>query len=251
MKIIDIDLYCGAWPFGWSGGCTPSELSAGLDRLNIQKGLACSLESVFNENNIDLNGRFIEKMKTCRKIRPLLSINPSVPSWKEALEIFKGSYSGLKLLHRFHGYSLLDPSIEEFFKAAEKISMPVVAGLRLFEERTQPFILKQLPEPDIEEMTEIPDRYPGINFIFSSPNLKEAEKLLSSEKENLYITSAFIEGEDMLPEIGDAQAEKIIFGSNFPFFYLEAAIAKIQCLGCSEASKERVFSGNAEMLFKL
>ncbi len=252
MKIIDKDLHCGAQCFGWSGGCTPSELSTELNRLKIQTGLSSNLENLFSRDNIYSNSRFLEKVKPHHPvIRPFLAVNPSVPSWREALKIFQGKYCGLKLFHRFHGYSLLDPSIEEFFSAAEKMSMPVVAGLRLFEERTQPFILKQLPEPDAGQMKEIAGRHQDISFIFSGASGAETDELLASGKDNVYVTIPFVEGEKMLAGFGDSEAEKIIFGSNFPFFYIEAALAKVQYMGCSSVSRELVLSGNAGKLFKL
>jgi predicted TIM-barrel fold metal-dependent hydrolase len=47
-----------------------------------------------------------------------------------------------------------------------------------------------------------------------------------------------------------APPPRVLFGSNFPLFYFEAALLKIQESGLPDDHKNRVFSDNARRLLK-
>ena len=55
-----------------------------------------------------------------------------------------------------------------------------------------------------------------------------------------------IEGVARLTE--QVPPERILFGSNFPLFYFEAALLKVQESGLPEVQKKLLFEGNARRI---
>ena len=251
MELIDIDLYLGNWPFAPEVRCEPGQLEKALQRAGIKKGLVAPLESLFITDNLRVNKKFFKRLSPFSgTLLPLLVLNPMLPLWKETFRFFSDRASGFKLFFRFHQYSLLDPKLEDFYAELAQKNKPVIISLHLIDERTAPVYLNFLPEVKVETLIELADRYPGINFIFSSPTGAEANELLLAKRENIFITTSFLEGEGLLEKFaGSPYRSKILFGSNYPFFYLEAARVKLDTNGFSVETKEIIGQGNVEKIF--
>ncbi|MDD3928111.1 MAG: hypothetical protein PHT33_15820, partial [bacterium] len=101
-----------------------------------------------------------------------------------------------------------------------------------------------------EELLQAADAWPAVDFIFSSPLSREAIQLLAAGRKNVFITLSFLEGEGLLEKIVDAYGEqKIIYGSNYPFFYMEAGLMKLCHQRFSRYAIERICFNNADNVF--
>lgn len=251
MELIDIDLYLGNWPFDLGVRCGPRQLEKALKQAGIKKGLVAPLESLFVPDNLRINKKFFKRLRPfSQSLLPLLVLNPMLPSWKKAFRLFSDQAIGFKLFYRFHQYSLLNPKLEHFYAELAKKNKPVIISLHLIDERTAPAYLNFLPAVNVEALIELADTYPKINFILSSPTVHETNELLSAKRENIFVTTSFLEGEGVLEKFTNfSHGRKILFGSNFPFFYLEAARAKLDTERFSTETKKFIGHCNLERIY--
>ena len=67
----------------------------------------------------------------------------------------------------------------------------------------------------------------------------------------MYFDLAMLEGiEGVARLVEQLPPERVLFGSNFPLFYFEAALLKVQESGLSEERKTMLFEGNARRLLR-
>ena len=82
------------------------------------------------------------------------------------------------------------------------------------------------------------------------PGIEEPEQLQPLAKAGpVYFDIATVEGVEGVARLVDQlSAERILFGSNYPFFYFEAALLKMRESGLGESQKQALFEGNARRL---
>jgi len=251
MQIIDTDLFIGTCPFDPHIACNAPQLAQSLNVIGIERGLVSSLNSLFTSNNIQTSDKFLQEISPfADHLWPLLVINPILPDWEQALSLFSEKIFGVTLFPRFHRYSLWENKLKVFYDVILRLNKPLNISLRLFDERTMPQGLDIMPVIEVGTCVQLADKYSKINFVFSSVTNMEADELLSSRKENVCITTSFLEGEGLLEKfIRSSYTANILFGSHFPFFYLESAKAKLESPRISKGAKSLVFQKNAQEIF--
>jgi predicted TIM-barrel fold metal-dependent hydrolase len=67
--------------------------------------------------------------------------------------------------------------------------------------------------------------------------------------ENVYFEISMAEGVGVVARwIGALGLKRIVFGSHYPFFYLESALLKMKESGLDESQKTAIFADNAKGL---
>lgn len=250
MEIIDIDLNCGSWPFNRYASCTLASLKKKAEELGIKKGFVTPFPCFLEDENLQPNKLFLKKMRARgNNFVPVLSVNPEISTCDEMLETADERGLPLKFLNRFHGWSLLSPPCRRFLSKTEEKGLAVIIQPRLFDERTAPSIIRSFPEVNVNEFVKTARDFSGINFVLSCLTNGEALLVLEKNPGNIYITSTFLEGEEFIENIFSEFSERVMSGSNFPLFYLEAAASKIESSGVSEKKKYAISAGNALKVF--
>lgn len=252
MKIIDVDLYIGRWQHNSAVQSSLGRLQEEMRRHGIEYSLTTPLESILAEDNLEVNYHFFKETEGCAsQIRPVLALNPQQPGLEKAIERYIDQAVGIKLFHRFQRYSLSDSLLEIIYQTAQSTQQPIVIPLHLFEERTAVRSFDFLGEVKLEELLQTADAWPAVNFVFSAPLPYEAIELLAAGRKNIFVTTSFLEGEGLLEEIiGKYGAQKILYGSNYPFFYMEAGLRKLCPRRFSRHAIERIFFNNANNIFR-
>jgi len=217
----------------------------------IERGLVTPLESIQAGDNLVMNQSFFEEMERYAPLlKPMLAVNPQLSDLEETLDLYTDRAAAIRLFPRFQNYSLSDICLDKVYQAAQSMSRPVVITLHLFEERTAPQPFDCLEAVKTEELLGTATAWPGIDFIFSSPLPREAKGVLAAGRENVFITTSFLEGEGLLEEMtATYDKSKIFYGSNYPFFYLEAGMKKLSLSGLSIGTKECIYFNNANNIF--
>jgi predicted TIM-barrel fold metal-dependent hydrolase len=250
LEIIDIDLNCGRWPFNRYASCAMASLKRKAKALEIEKGFITPFSAFFEDENLQPNKLFLSKMRARgNKFLPVMTVNPEILTCDEILETADERGLPIKFLNRFHDWSLLSPSCRRFLSKIEEKGLPVIIQPRIFDERTAPGLLKTLPDVNVNEFVKTARYFPGTNFVLSCLTNGEALSALEKNPGNIYITSSFLEGEEFLENIFSEFSDRIMSGSNFPLFYMEAAAAKIESSGVSEKKKYAIAAGNALKVF--
>ena len=166
------------------------------------------------------------------------------------MRLYGRKAAGFKLFHRFHGYSLLDPELDPFYKKVAELEKTLVISLHLFDERFANQYLRFLPPVDTADLLRLAQKHPAVNFVFSAPLVAEAAELLTSGGRNVFVTNSFLEGVGM-ERLSTRYASRILSGSNFPFFLLEASGARLKIPGLPQKKRVEIGRRNAARLFDI
>ena len=107
------------------------------------------------------------------------------------------------------------------------------------------------------DVNDVANTFPNLRIIMAhlgTPFLDETERVLKRHKMVFADISFFIEIQDsqsatsIIKEIG---AERLMFGSDFPFVNPKSAIDNLLCLDLSDDEKEMILSRNAIRILKL
>ncbi len=202
------------------------------------------------------------------RLRPVASISPlqgsaaiaqAIEQWEKFPELV-----ALKLFPGYHPFYPHDSRLEPFYEFAHRRNLPVLIhqgdtltpeGLVKYarpievdevavQYRDVRFVLCHLGNPWISETAEIvyknPNVYTDTSGLLGHPTLRYFGRMLEQTQREL---------ERLIMTIGDA--DRVLFGSDWPLESLESAVRLITELPIGEAEKERILADNAIELFRL
>lgn len=252
--IIDTNVNLSRWRFRRLIGDEPAELVARLRKRKVTQAWAGSFDGLFHKDLSSANSRLA---KDCRAygqgmLLPFGSINPQLPDWKEDLRRCKEEHrmAGIRLHPNYHGYSLQDPVFAEVLSLATAGGFIVQLALCMEDERTQNPLMR-IPPVDLTPLADLVAREPKLRLVvlnsYLTLNLDLLKKLSSSGE--VYFDFSMVERIEGVERLAQKVSfQKILFGSNYPLFYFESALLKVQESGLTEEQKKAVFEGNARRL---
>ncbi|MDD3926330.1 MAG: amidohydrolase family protein [bacterium] len=249
--MIDFDLYVGKWPFNPLMDCEPAQLCELLKRNGIHKGLVTPLSCLQASDCLEANTAFFDQVKPFSDyLLPVLALNPLSTTWEEACSRFWNNSYGIKLFPGWHDYFLDDPKLTELYQTAADSKKPIIISMRFIDMRNSSMSICKAVDIEPEALINLAANYPGVNFIFSSPSLWEAYTLLAAGKRNIFVTISSLEGEGALENLcALGYGKNMLWGSNYPFYYIEATLAKTRNKKLDKHTRELIAFGNANRLF--
>ena len=250
--IVDTNVYLSRWPFRRLVGDETPDLVARLRKRNVVQAWAGSFDGLFHKDIAGVNARLADECRAHGKdfLVPFGSINPMLPGWRDDLRRCREEHRmpGIRLHPNYHGYKLEDPVFAELLHLATEQHMIVQLVLSVEDERTQSPLMRVAPV-DASVLPRVIEREPAARLVLLNwrPGIEEPEQLPPLAKAGpVYFDIATVEGVEGVARLAeDLPAERILFGSHFPFFYFEAAFLKMRESGLDEAKKRAIFEGNA------
>ena len=252
--IIDVNVSLSRWPFRRLTGDEPAELVARLRKKDVGQAWAGSFDGIFHKDLAGVNARLA---KDCQAygpgfLLPFGSINPKLPDWQEDLRRCQEEHKmpGIRLHPNYHGYRLDDPAFRELLKLATARKLIVQLALCMEDERTQHSLMR-VPLVDFTPLAGLVQGEPQLRLVILNcyPTLP-VEKLqrLSSAGE-VYFDFAMVERIGAVARLaGQVSFPRVLFGSNYPLYYFESALLKVQESGLTETQTKAVFEDNARRL---
>lgn len=254
--IVDTNVHLGRWPFRRLEGDEPAELAAKLKNNDVRVAWAGSFDAVLHRDLAAVNSRLAEDCARHGKgwLLPFGTVNPLVPFWEEDLRRCHVQHAmpGLRLYPAWHGYGLDNPEFVALLKAASERDLIVQLVLKLEDERTLNPLLRLQPV----------DPTPLLALVAGLPRLRlvllnhgrivrpdQLRKLVDAGQ--VYADIATVEGLGGVARLLQAMpAARLLFGSHYPFYYLESALLKLRESGVEPAQEKAIRSGNAERLIR-
>jgi predicted TIM-barrel fold metal-dependent hydrolase len=252
--MIDTILSIGTWPFRNLPGDNLLAITGHLQRLGITQAWTGSLEGLFHR---DVAGVNLRLAKACEQAEsgllvPFGTINPTLPDWEDDLrrcdEVHK--FRGIRVHPGFHGYDLNSEEFEKLLvrAAARKMIVQLVATME--DERTQHPVFR-VPIVDLAPLPKLLKSMPSVRLIvlngFRKLSLDEASNLANAG--HAWFDIGMLEGVDRIAELSEkVSSRKILFGSNFPLFYIESALLKMRETMLPARIVEMVQSENASAI---
>ncbi len=159
---------------------------------------------------------------------------------------------GIRLHPNYHGYKLDDPLVAELFAIAAERQLIVQLAVTMEDERTQ-HPLVQVPHVDLTPLVELAKRFPQLRFVllnaFRSLRGELVDRLAAAGQ--VYFEIAELEGVGGLAKlVQQVTAERILFGSYYPFFYFESALLKLRESELGRIQFKAICEGNARRLLQ-
>jgi predicted TIM-barrel fold metal-dependent hydrolase len=253
--IIDTNTYLSRWPFRRLVGDETPDFVARLRKRNVAQAWAGSFDGILHKDIASVNTRLTADCRTYGKdfLVPFGSINPKLPNWQEDVRRCREDHKmpGIRLHPNYHGYNLADPLFAELLHlaAAQRLIVQLVVSME--DVRTQHPLMRVAPV-DLSALPEVIKREPAARLVLLNwpPGVGEEQPLQSlSSAGAVYFDISMVEGiEGIARLVEQLPPERILFGSNYPLFYFESAVLKMQESGLSESAKQALFEGNARRL---
>ena len=247
--MFDVNCAVGHWPFRELTRNTPDELKAYLREYGVTGAALTHNHAACYQNVQDANLELARLLESDGDgfFRGVATLNPLYALWERDLPycVEKLGFRALRLLPRYHNYSLEDAAAADIITAAGELGIPVMIPNELVNYR-QRFWMEPGYPLGHETLTAVARRFPSTQFIFMELAFPEAP----SEP---YPSNAFFEmsrfrccyGRQLDTFMGCVGADHILFGSGAPFKEIEPALLKLNHLRCSPEEYRMISEENA------
>jgi predicted TIM-barrel fold metal-dependent hydrolase len=251
--LIDTNVWLGHWPTRRAWAETPAQLATKLRAHGVTAAWLGSFDAALHSDLAAANARLAE---ACAREGAGLfagfgAINPTLPDWEDDLrrcaEVHR--MPGLRLLPNYHGYGLDDPRFSRLLGLAAARRLLVQIAVTMEDDRSQNPALTAAPV-NLAPLPGVLERIPGARVML----LNAASRLFGTglpllqklSHAGALVEIATLEGVAGIEQLlGRAPGARVCFGSHAPYFYLEAALLKLQESALTPAQLAAVRHGNA------
>lgn len=255
MKLFDINVSAGHWPFRKLALEKPGEIKAHLEDRGVAGAAICNTHGVFYRNCRDADlelAAWLEGEKDF--FAGVATVNPFFPRWESDLEkaARELAFRGARLLPRYHGYAL-DSVPAEMASLAGALDLPVFIPHRLADPRGR-HLLDAGESVGLEEAARFCARFPGLKVILTEAAVSADSLAAAKPPPNLFFEISRVRsacGRDLARIAGVIGPERLLFGSGCPFRDVAPAILKLVHSGLGGKEKAAIGRGNARRLLGL
>ena len=253
-----IDIHTHAWPEKVSqkareslesyytvkcvGDPTVATLRAFMDANGIDVSVICAVASR-PEQVVSINDWLFSIADD--RIKVFASLHPEFAGWKKELARIKERASGIKFQPSFQSFYADDESVFPVYEAIEAAGLPVL--FHSGDELAPQMIIRATPK----RLFAVKKRFPGMTMIAAHlGGFRQWEEVKATLLgTDIYLdTSAsfgFIPDEDAKYLLKHHRQDRILFGTDFPFFDQKKEMDYLDTLGLSSAQKEKILFLNS------
>ncbi|MBD3384992.1 amidohydrolase family protein [candidate division KSB1 bacterium] len=249
MKIVDVNVSIGNWPFQRFPYYDLQALSTALDAEGVSLAVVTAVEAILNSDPC-YNQNLHKQCQNDRKFVFLPVVDPSMPGWEERLSAFLPGLRGVKIFPNYHTFALGSSQIRDLILFLKALTLPLIIQMRVDDERNQHPHMR-VAGVAVEDITQLANLYPDQVIVCLNAYIQEVEQLLQNS-ENIYADISFCEHMDTLGTLNKTlAAERLLFGSHTPFLYTRSATMKLNLSRISKEMRQKIAWKNAEDIFRL
>ena len=255
--LIDTNVSLSRWPCRRLPLDETPALVARLRLQGVKQAWAGSFDALLHKDIASVNARLAED---CRKhyrglLMPFGSVNPVLPDWEEELRRCCEGHKmpGIRLYPNYHGYKLDDPAFARLLDMARERELIVQLVVTMEDERTQ-HPLMRVPHVDVAPLLALLASRPNLRIVLLNWSRGVSSALLAklSAAGQVCFDIATLEGVGGVANLlKQVPANRVVFGSHAPFFYLESTLLKLKESALSEPQLTSIQTGNARQLLGL
>jgi len=247
--IIDANASLGHWPFRHLQDSDADGFVRLMDAYAIAQAWVGSFEGIFYRDMGQANRMLAERAASHRdRLLPWATLNPAFPGWHHDLAVALDlGMVGVRLYPNYHGYELSDTCLTECLTAVAAASLPVAIYQRVADERLHHWRC-MVPPVEMELGLEpLVDRFPDLPLLWVGGTTPAVVSLAEVVRQGrVYVDTSRLEGIECVARVVDAVgADRVLFGSHAPFFYLEAALLKLTEAGLDRSTRAALLHRNA------
>jgi uncharacterized protein len=252
--IVDVNIHLGRWPFRRLPADDAPALAALLRSKGVVEAWAGSFDGAFHLDLASANARLADE---CRRhgdglFVPFGAVNPAQVDWEEDLRRCHELHrmKGIRVYPGYHDYALTHPGFADLLRRAAERRLIVQLAVKLEDARTQ-HRLGRVPTVDVTPLPELLAAAPGVRMVLLNALMDVKGPLLErlSALGNLWFETSTMEtvgGLDGLRR--QVRSDRLLFGSQAPFFTWDAARLKLREAGLDGALERAVLADNARAL---
>jgi hypothetical protein len=248
--IVDFCAYLGDWPTYELPYHTADGLLSLMDRCGIGAACVSLAGGMFRFDAREANEHLTRAIAGHRdRLWPIGTLDPAVPTWKEDLEDGLGrlGLAGFRLHPTYHGYVLDAPDVLHLAARLGVAGRPLFVALQVDEERFQHPAIR-VPNVPVDEIVQLIRQIPVTTLILNNLKVEHALSLLGGglPLNQVYMdTNAMDMPFDGLRSLVETYgAGRLVFGSQMPFLYPEAALMVVEHAGLSPDEREAILERN-------
>lgn len=255
--IIDVNVYLSRWPFRRLPHDTPDRLVRKLRQRGVEQAWAGSFDGLLHRDIASVNSRLVDDCKQHGEglLMPVGSVNPTLADWQDDLrrchEVHK--MQAVRIHPNYHGYSLDSALCNELFQAAQDRGLIIQLALTMEDVRVQ-HPLVRVPVVDTAPLAALVSKFPQLPLVVmnNSAAVRSGQASELAKVGNVFFELSHFESVGALENwVKEAPVERILFGSYFPFFNLEAALLKFQESQLGGFATSAIQSGNAQKVLNV
>jgi len=248
--IIDTNTHLGHWPFRKLAHSDTDGFVRLMDGFGIAQAWVGAFEGVFYRDCGQANRDLLAQIAGHEdRLVPWAAINPGFPGWEGDLsEAAEAGMVGVRLYPNYHGYTPEDACCSDLFAALSERGLPVAIYHKLVDERLHHW--RCLVPPTELTLAPLVEGFPTLPIICCGVSLLSLGQLKQAPPgSQLYVETSRIEGTAGVATLAEViGADRVLFGSHAPYFYLEAALLKMVESGLAEEDRQAILHGNASRL---
>jgi predicted TIM-barrel fold metal-dependent hydrolase len=248
--IVDFCAYLGDWPTYELRYRDADGLLHLMDRAGIEAACVSLAGGMFHYDAREANERLAREIGDRRdRLWPVGTLDLTVPTWREDVEdgLERLGLVGFRLHPAYHGYA---PDAPEALELAGQLALagrPLFMALYVDEERFQHVAIR-VPEVTVAGIASLIRQAPQTTIVLNSLRTAQARQLFETGvdlgRAYLDVNAMDQDFEGLLSLVRDHGVERLVFGSQIPFLYPEAARMVVEHSGLSEREIEAILERN-------
>lgn len=252
--LIDVNVHLSRWPTRRLPADDPATLLTRLRDSGITQAWAGSFEALLHKDVRAVNSRLVRQ---CQRhgnefFVPIGTVNPVLPDWENDFEQCAGKYRmpALRLFPNYHGYTLDHPEFVRLTRLAADRGVVLQLAVLMEDERMMHPRLRVAPV-DLAPLAALVRKTPELRLVLLNAlgilrDDRVAELFQAGEVCADIATLEGVGGLDKL--LSKVPLDRVLFGSHAPFYYVEAALLKLQESALSEHQLKAISHDNARRL---
>jgi len=254
LTMIDVNVNLSHWPARRLPFDDTSQLVRKLKESGITQAWAGSFDGLLHKDIAAVNARLAEACSSANAdlLIPFGSVNPTLPDWQDDVRrcVEEHKMPGIRLHPNYHGYALEDTRFGELLDLADKDGLIVQIAIKMEDERTQHRLLRVDPVDAAPLAGQLQAR-PQLRVVLlnSLRTLRGDTISQLAAAGRVYFEISMQEGVGGITSLlAHAPLDRVLFGSYFPFFYLESALLKLRESELAQFQLDAITRGNATQL---
>ena len=243
--MIDVNAAVGRWSFAASWAERADELAAAMAEASVAQAHVSAMEAVLAPDPLEATQRLCDSVAGHERLVPAAVADPTLRTAEADLRRLVSNWPVrlVKLYPSFGGYSAEDDRVAGMVRAAWAEGVLTAVMMRLEDDRNQHRVMRVDPV-GVDGVTSLAAKVAPLPLLVLNA-LKGEVADLTKQAGNLLLDIAFVESGASLPDLlQNVSAERLVFGSNAPLFYPQAAAAKLAHDEVDEAQRQAIAVGN-------
>jgi len=256
VRPIDCNAFLGNWAFRRLRRNDAQELLAMMDHFGITQACVASADAIlYRDCHAGNEEIFEETRKHADRFWLYATLNPAYAGWERDLaSCAERGFKAVRLYPYYHEYALDGADASRIIDAATEAGLPVSIPGRVVDVRQRHW-MDTKKNLDVDQLIRVAGDHPNATFLLTEGllNAPPGDDFWSKVRGvNVYVEMSrmtSVLANSIGTTIDELGADRMLFGTGFPFKTPSPAFLKIQILEADAAVKQQILSENAKRLF--